>query len=62
MPWLALGGPLLYERVEETDLLPCTVLISGGEDCWLSAMTIASSLIVGYGLSQERVKDGCKST
>jgi len=32
--------------------------------CWLSAMTIASSLMGGCGLSHEHVhiEDGCKST
>jgi len=30
--------------------------------CWLSAVTIASSLIGGCGLSHKHVEDGCKST
>jgi len=51
-------------------LLPCTAPISDGEafiavwasGCRLSAMTIASSLMGGCGLSHEHVEDGCKST
>ena len=70
MPWLALGGPLLYEQVEKAVLLPCTAPISVREDffpvwvssCQLSAMTIASSIMGGCGLSHEHVEDGCKST
>jgi len=50
--------------------LPCTAPISDGEafipvwasSCRLSAVTIASSLTGGCGLSHERVEDGCKST
>ena len=72
-PWLALGWPLLssYARtVEKTVLLPCTVPISGGEafipvwtsSCWLSAVTIASSLMGGCGLGHEHVEDDCKSS
>ena len=55
---------------EKTVLLPCTAPISDGEafipvwasGCRLSAVTIASSLMGGCGLSHERVEDGCKST
>ena len=51
-------------------LLPCTAPISDGEafipvwasGCRLSAVTIASSLMGGCGLSHEHVEDGCKST
>ena len=59
----------MHEWVEKTVLLPCTVPISGGEalipvwasGCQYSAMTIASLLMGGCGLSDERVEDGCKS-
>jgi len=59
----------MHEWVEKTVLSPCTAPISGGEafipvwasSCRLSAMTIASSLMGGCGLSHERVEDGCKS-
>jgi len=72
-PWLSLGGPLLssYARwVEKTVLSPCTVPISGREaffPVWassfrLSAITSASLLMGGCGLSHKRVEDGCKST
>ena len=51
-------------------LSPCTVPISGGEafipvwasGCQLSAMTVASLVMGGCGLSHKRVGDGCKST
>jgi len=70
-PWLARVGhccPPMHKRVEKTILLPCTALISDGEafipvwasSCWLSAVTIASSLMGGCGLSHKRVEDGCK--
>ena len=73
MPWLALSGPLLSSYalwVEKTVFLPCTAPISGGKAfipvwvsiCWLSAMTITSSLMGGCDLSRECVEDGCKST
>ena len=73
VPWLALSGPLLssmHKQVEKTVLLSCMVPISDGEafipvwarGCQLSAVTIASSLMSGCGLSHERVEDGCKST
>ena len=60
----------MHERVEKTVLLPCTAPISSGEGfipvwgsgCRLSAMTVASSLMGGCGLCDERVEDGCKST
>ena len=60
----------MHERVEKTVLLPCTVPISGGEaftpvwasSCQLSAVTIASSLMGGCGLSHKRIEDGYKST
>ena len=44
---------------------PYTAPFSGGEtfwasSCWLSAMTIASLLMGGCGLSHERVEDGCR--
>jgi len=62
----------MHKRVEKTVLLPCTAPISNGEafipvcswasGCWLSAVTIASSLMGGCGLSHEYVEDGCKST
>ena len=59
-----------FLRVEKTVLLPCMAPISSGKAfipvwasiCWLSAVTIASSLMGGCGLSHERVEDGCKST
>jgi len=62
--------PPMHKRVEKTVLLPCTAPISNGKafipvwasSCRLSAVTIASSLIGGCGLSHERVEDGCKST
>ena len=65
MPWLALGA-----TAEKIVLSPCTAPISSGEAfipvwascCQLSAMTIASSLVGGCGLSQKYVEDGCKST
>jgi len=58
----------MHKQVEKTVFSPCTVPISGGKafipvwvsGCWLSAMTIASSLMDGCGLSHERVEDGCK--
>ena len=62
---------LLYTRMGcETVLLPCTAPISGREafipvwvsGCRLSAVTIASLLMGGCGLSHECVEDGCKST
>jgi len=51
-------------------LSPCTAPIPSGEalipvwvnSCWLSAVTIASTLMGGCGLSHKRVEDGCKST
>ena len=60
----------MCKRVEKSVLLLCTVPIFDGEafipvwasGCQLSAMTIASSLMGGCGLSHEHVKDGCKST
>jgi len=60
----------MHERVEKTVLLPYMVPISSREafiPVWvssfqLSAMTIASSLIGGCGLSHQHVEDGCKST
>ena len=60
----------MHKRVEKTVLLPCTAPISDGEafipdwasGCRLSAVTIASSLMGGCGLSHERVEDGCRST
>jgi len=60
----------MHKWVEKTVLLPCMAPISSGEafiPVWasvyqLSAVTIASSLMVGCGLSHERVQDGCKST
>jgi len=60
----------MHKRVEKTVLLPCTAPISDGEafiqvwlsGCWLSAVTIASLLMGGRGLSHERVEDGCKRT
>jgi len=71
-PWLWVDHccPPMHKRVEKTVLLLCMAPISSGEaffpvwvsSCWLSAMTIASSLIGGCGLSHERVQDGCKST
>jgi len=70
--WLCVGHccPPMHERVEKPVLLPCTAPISGGEafipvwasGCRLSAVTIASTLMGGCGLSHERVEDGCKST
>ena len=56
--------------VEKTVLSPCTAPISGGEAfipvwasvCQPSAVTIASLLMGGCGLSRERVEDGCKNT
>ena len=70
--WLWLGHccPPVHEQVEKTVLLPCMAPISNGEafipvwasGCRLSAVTIASSLMGGCGLSHERVEDGCKST
>ena len=73
MPWLALSGPCcppMHEQVEKTVLLPYKVPISSREaiipvwasGCRLSAVSIASSLMDGCGLSHERVEDGCKST
>jgi len=60
----------MHKQVEETVLLPCMVPISGGKafipvwvsGCRLSAVTIASMLIGGCGLSHECIEDGCKST
>jgi len=60
----------MHKQVEKTVLLPCTVPISDGEafipawasGCRLSAVTLASSLMGGCGLSHEHVEDGCKST
>jgi len=61
---------LCTNGLRKTVLLPCTAPISDGEafipvwasGCRLSAVTIASSLMDGCGLSHERVEDGCKST
>ena len=63
----ALSGhycPPMYKRIEKAVLLPCTASISGGEafipvwasGCRLSAMTIASYLMDGCGLSHECVR------
>ena len=60
----------MHKQVKKTVLSPCTAPISGREafipvwvsSCRLSAMTIASSLMGGCGLSHERVEDGYKST
>ena len=60
----------MHKRVEKTVLLPYMAPISDEEafvpvwasGCWLSAVTIASSLMGGRGLSHKRVEDGCKST
>jgi len=60
----------MHKWVEKKVVLPYTVPISDGEvfipvwtsGCWLSAVTIASSLIGGYGVSHKHVEDGCKST
>ena len=60
----------MHKQVEKSDLSPCMVPISGGEafipvwasGCWLIAVTITSSLMGGFGLSQERVEDNRKST
>ena len=59
----------MHKQVEKTVFSPCTVPISGGKafipvwmsGCWLSAMTIASLLMGGCGLSHEHVEDGCKN-
>ena len=56
--------------VEKTVLLACMAPISDGEafipvwasGCQLSAVTLASSLMGGCGLSHKCVEDGCKST
>jgi len=73
MPWLTLSGPLLFsyaQWIEKTVLSPCMAPISSGEafipvwasTCRLNAVTIASSLMGGCGLSHEHVEDGCNST
>ena len=63
--WAMHCCPPMHKRVEKTVLLPCTAPISDGEAfipvCRLSAMTIASSLMGGCGLSHEHLEDGCKS-
>ena len=60
----------MHEWVEKIVLSPWTAPISGGEafipdlasGCQVSAVTIASTLMGGCGLSHEHVEDGCKST
>ena len=68
---LYLHMPCYNRRVVRLFVLsPCTVPISGGEafipvwasGCQLSAMTVASLVMGGCGLSHKRVGDGCKST
>ena len=62
--------PPMNKRVEKTFLSHCMVPISTWEafspvqasGCWLSTVTIASSLMGGCGLSHEHVEYGCKST
>ena len=60
----------MHKRVEKTVLSPCMAPVYDGEvfipvraSGWpLSTVTIASSLMGGFGLSHERVEDGCKNT
>ena len=70
--WLSVSHccPPMHKRVKKTVLVPCMAPIFGGEAfipvwvsvCRLSAVTIASSLMGGCGLSHKHVEDGCKST
>ena len=60
----------MHERFEGTVFSPCTVPIVSREaffpvwasGCQLSAVTTASSLMGGRGLSHKHVEGGCKST
>jgi len=62
--------PPMHKWVEKTVLLPCMAPISDEEafipvwasGCQLSAVTVASSLMGGGGLSHKCVEDGSKST
>ena len=72
-PWSALGGPFLssFARMaSKTVFWPCRASISGSEAIfslsrgghWPRAVTIASSLDSGCGLSHECPQDGCNDT
>ena len=68
MLWVGLCCPSMHERVEKSPLTLHGIHFqlgslnpSLGECCWLRAMTIASLLMGGCGLSHEHVEDGRKT-
>ena len=71
-PWLALGGPLLSSyawtgwencplALHNAHFLQASFFPSLASDYWPTAVTIASLLMGGCGLSHKHVEDGCKS-
>ena len=70
-PWVGLICPPMHKQGEKTVLSPCMAPISGRKlysqprqavAMRARAVTIASLLMGGCGLSQEGVEDGCKGT
>ena len=72
MPWFEWASTVLLctNRLKKSSLLALHSAHFWGKafipvwvsSCWLSAMTIASLLMGGCGLSHKHVEDGCKST
>ena len=68
--WVAHFSPPLLEQAKKMVFWPCRASISDGEAIWLickddhwsRAVTIASLLDSGCGVSHEYAQDGCNGT